>query len=106
MFEVRDAVAADIQAFYGQNPPQSLRARVLVRGDEVLGIAGYYMENGHAVVFSDSKHGIPKMTIWRESLKFMAELNLPAICRCEGSAPFLERLGWQHVEGDVYQWPV
>ncbi len=101
--EVRDAVAADFLSFYGQMPAQSVRAKVLVRGDEVLGIAGYYMENGVAVVFTDNR-ALPKMTIWREAIKFMQSLTIPAICRCtETSGPFLERLGWVHIADGVYR---
>lgn len=103
----RDAVAGDILSFYGRTAPQTLRARVLERDGEVIGIAGYYVLNGHALVFSDNREGIPKMTIWREAVKFMADLKLPAICLAsEDSGAFLKRLGWRHVEGETYQWPV
>lgn len=103
--EVRAAVAADIFAFYGRTAPQSLRAKVLVRDGEVIGLAGHYLMNGVAVVFSESKGDVPKMTVWRESVKFMKTLSLPAICvASDGSGPFLERLGWRHVDGEIYRY--
>lgn len=107
MKTIRDAVASDIVEFYGRTAEQSLRARVLDLDGEVVGIAGYYVLNGHALVFSDNRDGIPKMTIWREAVKFMADLKLPAVCLAsEDSGAFLKRLGWRHVEGEIYQWPV
>lgn len=80
---------------------------MLCRDGEVIGIAGYYLLLGAVLVFSEAKPGIPKMTIWRESLAFMADLKLPAICVAEEtSGRFLERLGWHRAtpDGDVYQW--
>jgi hypothetical protein len=101
------ATQADILAFFDKLPAQSMRAWVLKRNDEVLGVAGFYVSNGVAVVFSDSTDGIPKLRIWRESLKFMRDLKIPAICTTQGSGPFLERLGWIYVgpssDGDVYR---
>lgn len=102
-------MAADLLAFYGKPPPHSVRARVLEQDGEVIGVAGYYILNGMAVVFSDSNRPIPKMTIWREALAMMATIKIPAVCVAnEGSGPFLERLGWVHVTDDetggVYSW--
>lgn len=107
--ESRPATAADFRAFFGREAPHALRARALERNGEVLGLAGWYLAAGKAVVFSDMKPGIPKSLIWREARAFMAELRLPAICvASEGAGPFLERLGWVHVSGsdvgEVYAW--
>lgn len=76
---------------------------------KVVGLAGYYLMGGHAVMFSDGKEGIPKMTIWRESVAMMQSMKLPAICFShDGSGPFLKRLGWTYVgpspDGEVYKW--
>lgn len=107
--ETRPATAADLLAFFGQASPVSVRAQVMTIDGAVVGVAGYYIANGVAVVFSDAKDGIPKMAIWRAAKAFMADFKLPAICVAEeNSGPFLERLGWVHVgpseAGEVYQW--
>lgn len=96
-------------AYFGQKAPQTIRAKVLDVNGEVKGIAGYYLAHGFAVVFSDNKPDIPKMTIWRQAKSLMESLNLPAVCLAtETSGPFLERLGWQFAEetdaGDMYKW--
>ena len=82
-----------------------MRARVLERDGEVVGIAGYYLVGGVAFMFSDNRDDIPKLTIWREAKAMMAEMKLPAICTAtEQSGPFLERLGWVPVGNGVYSW--
>lgn len=73
-------------------------------------VAGYYLKNGQAVVFSDMIEGAPKIRIWREAKVFMEGIALPAVCEAtRGSERFLERLGWVHMqttdECEVYRWP-
>lgn len=97
--------------FFGRLPPRTVRARVLEQDGRVVGLAGYYIAGGVAVMFSDMKEAIPAMTIWRESKAMMAEIKIPAICVAESnSGPFLERLGWvcagPSTDGDVYTWQV
>ncbi len=105
----RLAVADDFQAFYGKPPPRAVRARVLEQGGRVVGVAGYHIVDGVAVMFSDMSEPIPPITIWRESKAFMASMKIPATCIAESySGPFLERLGWVHAghsaDGEVYTW--
>lgn len=105
--KTRPATMADFRSFFGRSAPHTIRARVLEIDGEVMGIAGYYLVNGAAFVFSDNKEGIPMIRIWREAKAFMESLNLPAICMAdENSGPFLERLGWQSVDGEFYKWQV
>lgn len=92
----------DVADFYG-SIPMSMRATVAELDGRVVGIAGYYMAQGVAFVFSDCKAELPKMTIWREAVKYMQGLTIPAICvASEGSERFLERLGWKHLGGNTY----
>lgn len=105
----RPATQADLLTFFGRLPDCSVRARVLEQGGEIVGVAGYFMAGGRAVVFSDLKGDVPNMTIWREAKALMDSLRVPALCIAEnGSGPFLERLGWQYVgpsaDGEVYEW--
>ena len=102
----RDATAADFRAFFGRLPPSAVRAKVLDVDGEVVGIAGYYVTPRAIVVFSGASPGIPKLRIWREALRFMADLKLPAICFCQSpdAARFLERLGWHNAGEEVFTW--
>lgn len=105
----RPATQSDLLAYYGKLPPYAVRARVLEDGGAIVGVAGYHVENGYAVVFSDKAGYIPKITIWREALGMMADIKIRALCVAEsGSGRFLERLGWVFAGnssmGEVYQW--
>ena len=96
-------------AFYGRMPPRSVRVWVLEHDGQVLGLAGYFMQDGKAVLFSDVREGVPKMTIWRAALAFMKSLDMPLVCEgTQKSAAFLERLGWVYVgdndNGMVFEW--
>lgn len=109
MPESRMATQGDILQFFEKLPPQTIRARVLERDGEVVGVAGYFVTGGMAVMFSDKRADIPKMTIWREAVAMMKGMKIPAVCVAEsGSGPFLERLGWKRAgtsaDGDVYTW--
>lgn len=100
--KTRPATAADIHDYFGKSAPKTVRAWVLTVDGKVVGVAGYYISAGNAVVFSDIKDGIPKMTVWRAAVEFMESLNLPVICEgSEGSKSFLERLGWTQVNDDM-----
>ena len=100
----------DIANALGSAPPYSVRAWVLEKNGDVVGIAGYWLAGGRAVVFSDlMQSGMPKVTIWRAAREFMKKLKIPSLCVAqEGSGPFLERLGWDYLgdspDGEVYQW--
>ena len=101
----RSASLCDILDFYGQLPLRSVRAWVMEIDGDVKGIAGYGIDGDALSVFSDVKPGVPKMTIWRQAKKFMGSIPSPAYCRCtETSAPFLERLGWTRLSGDVFKY--
>lgn len=109
MIETRLATADDIFAFYGKMPPRSVRAWAMERDGVVVGLAGYFVAGGRAVMFSDINAPIPAVAIWRASKALMENLRIPAICvGTEKSKPFLERLGWEYVgdssDGMVFEW--
>lgn len=109
MIKSRPATRSDIVKFLGKIPGKSIKARVLEVDGEVAGMAGYYIVNGVAVMFSESNRPLPKMTIWRESKAMMDSIKIPAVCTAEeNSGSFLQRLGWEYAgpspDGDVYTW--
>lgn len=86
-----------------------MRARVLEVDGEVVGIGGYWVLNGVAIVFSDVAGDISPIRIWREAVEFMNDLDMPARCVADaGSEKFLKRLGWVHLgssdDGEVFEW--
>ena len=105
-----------MRAFYGHDLPFSARAWVAEVDGEVIGIAGYYLRGGAALVFSDMREAMKAypVTIMREARRLMARIKVPAVCIADpdlpGSGRFLERLGWRFdrrtEEGDQYTWPI
>lgn len=109
MIKSRPAKASDIEAYFEKSAPQTVRARALEVNGKVVGVAGYYLQSGVAVVFSDNMEEIPKIRIWREAKAIMDSITIPAICFGDDrSGPFLKRLGWhfagQTDVGDLYKW--
>lgn len=107
----REATRRDVIDFFGKLPPSTIRARVLERDGEVIGIAGYWVDNGVAVVFSDydREAGITPARMWKEAVVYMRNLKMPARCLATpGSEKFLTRLGWVHTEttesGEMFEW--
>lgn len=81
---IRDATREDFVAFYGVSPPVTMRAIALARGGELVGIGGYYIDNGVAVVFTDSRSDMTK----REALiagnrihKMLKDLKVDVIAK-------------------------
>lgn len=104
----RGAVASDFQTMFGEGTPRTVRAQVFERDGEILGMIGHYVERGVATVFSDYLVEVPKMTVWRASVRYMKTIKMPCICTgTDETRPFLERLGWEYVgavdDGSVFR---
>lgn len=111
----RLATAADIQAFYGDQPRPTLKALVVTRGDEILGVVGLAREGMRSKYFSEIKEDLrPRLkrmialrTIWR-SIELVRNSRLPVYALAQADEPdahrLLQRLGFIPV-GDHYQWP-
>ncbi len=72
--EVRPATRADFETFYGELPSQTVKAWVAVEDDNPVGIGGYYLSGGMAVVFTDHKD-MSKRDIIRGARALMVELR-------------------------------
>lgn len=112
----REATAADIRAFYGDRPHPTLRARVVTRSGEVLGVIGLAREGRCAKFFSEIKEDLRpslKRTICLrtilQSLDLVRTSRLPVFAIAQADEPdshrVLTRLGFVQLDGDVYQWP-
>lgn len=81
MLTFRDATRADFVAFYGRTPPFTLRAALAERDGEIVGIGGYYLENGVAVAFTDNR-GLTKreaVHCGRKVMAMLRELKVPIV---------------------------
>lgn len=95
--------------FYGQGFQRTIKAIAGVKDGEVLGIAGYYIDMGRAVIFSDLKPGAPKKAIvkgTRATLEMIKRAGLVGVAyrQDESAASFLEHFGFVEFAPGVYEW--
>lgn len=112
----RPATASDIRTFYGDRPHPTLKAFVVARGDEVLGVIGLAREGAKAKYFSEIREDLrPSLrrmialrTIWA-SIELVRQSKLPVYAIAQADEPdahrILNRLGFVQLDGDLYQWP-
>jgi hypothetical protein len=106
-----DASAADIDEFYGDRPGESMHA-IIVRVDgQPAGIIGVAIERARLRAFSEYKpelephlKSIAALRAIKAAQKMFAASRLPLFAVCDGSAALLVRLGFVHVQDDVYLW--
>lgn len=55
MIKIEVASAQRIEEFYGQPPTRTQKSLAVIEDGEVVSIVGVYRDNGHAVLFSDSR---------------------------------------------------
>lgn len=112
----RAATAEDLRQFYEGRPHPTLRARVVMRGNEVLGVIGVAREGAWAKFFSEFKPDLRPHLRRMASLRTIADAmrivrasHLPVYSLAQADEPdshrVLQRLGFTHLDGDVYQWP-
>lgn len=107
MTAVRPATRQDLQRFFGDVPPMTMRAVVAEEDGEILGVAGVKRENGCLVAFSDAaadpaQHKRLAVRMAREVLAMMRGRTVYAVSRTESA--LLPHMGFEHVEGEVWRW--
>ena len=114
---VRLATGADVDAYFGFRPQNSLKAYVALLDGEPMGLVGVsretYWQGGYGKYFADFKdelqpylRSIPIMRAVKKSLKWCDEYRGPMISiaqHAEGCR-MLHRLGFEHMEGAYYAW--
>jgi hypothetical protein len=98
----------------GERPRGAGRAYAAVRGADVLGVCGYYHDEGRLILYSKVK---PELRRWRKVIVRGARLAMAAASRVRapvaalaqedipGSARMLQALGFEQVEDDLYWRP-
>ena len=109
--EVRNATAADVDAFYGERPAQSMRAIAIVKDEKPLAIIGLAFEGDRFQAFSEYKPELEphlkSMTVLRaikQGQAMIAAATLPVVAYSKGNPALLKRLGFVEVPGG-YLWP-
>ncbi len=107
------AKASDIVDFYGQPHGQTLKAMVFKVNDVIMGVTGTCRVDDQILMFSDiKKEFVPylkSMAVLRtiKSMQKIAENSrLPVVATIDEKygPELIERMGFQHVDGDIYVW--
>lgn len=109
---IRFATAADVEAYYGEQPDQTLRAMVIEKDGAPLAIAGLALEGDRFQAFSEFKPEmepyLKSMTVLRFVKRVQAMIQaapLPVVAFSKGDPALLERLGFQKIREGAYLWP-
>jgi hypothetical protein len=115
----RFATASDILKFYGERPPQTLKAIVVVLDEEPVAVVGIANEGGYGKLFSEYKPQLRgklrRMAVLRAikaAMTFVERCPMPVVAVAHPDEPesarILSRLGFEFQEpsdgGDLYQW--
>lgn len=116
MFKARPATQQDFEAINGPMRMTSRASAFDVNG-ELMAVAGYYLQNGRAVIFSAIKPearnvpGFPRtmLRFARQLLDEVNEIGIGALAAADPEIPqsdtLLKHLGFKHEYREVYSWP-
>ena len=107
------ATLEDYLAIYGKPPPRSFQGFVVRKNDEPVAVAGIYLENGAAVVFSQIEKPVSKKTILATAYRVLAiacAKRLTLIAQASSDIPtsesFIRHFGFSPMPGQpgVFRW--
>jgi hypothetical protein len=105
----RYASAADVDKYYGERPPQTIRAAVVTLDDEPVGIAGLSYDGDRYTAFSEFKpelephlKSMPVLRAVKAVQKMILTADLPVIVQNTTNPKLLERLGFIEIQPGVH----
>jgi len=108
----RYATQADVLAFYGRPHEMSMRAVAVIVDEQPVGIIGLAMGVDCCTLFADSKPEIEpylkSMAVYRAialAMKLVKQSKRTVLAIRQPGTDILPRLGFEHVQGEVYRWP-
>lgn len=112
--DVRIATKSDFIELHGRAPAYKMRAYSASIDGRVVGMAGIQYVNGHSIAFCDTGYEIKKykVSLWKfalKSLELLSDERRPIYSFAdpneESAHRWLERIGFEQLEGDEYIWP-
>lgn len=107
----RLAAAADLVRFYGEPQLQTIRAVVVLKGDEPMVVIGVANRKDCATLFSDYKpeayefrHSITVLRAIKKAMQLVKDSKRVVYAIRQEGTDLLVRLGFEHVSGEVYRW--
>lgn len=108
----RFATESDLRQFYGELPRQTVRAVVILLDNEPAGVIGLARDASCEKLFSEHKPEMQQHLRRFEVLRAIKlAMTLVESSKCdvyavrEEGTDVLLRLGFEHVEDDIYKWP-
>lgn len=108
----RFATAADLTRFYGELPRQTIRAVVVLLNGEPAGVIGLARDGGCAKFFSEYRPEVEphlrRFEVLRAiklAMSLVESSTTEVYAVREEGTDVLPRLGFVHVEDDIYKWP-
>lgn len=105
------ATAADIDAYYDGRPRETMRAICIKLDGVPVAIIGLAKEATRDRAFSEYRPAMQpylrSITVGRAIMafvKWLHESRVPVYAISEGTG-LLERIGFQQVSGEIYEWP-
>jgi hypothetical protein len=107
----RFASAADLVQFYGWHPRATVKAVVILLDDEPVAVIGLELSKEGAKFFSDYSDRlkphmkrIPVMRALKLAMTLVESCSRPVYAIDSGESDILVKLGFEHVQDEVYQW--
>jgi hypothetical protein len=105
------ATAADIDEFYGERPGESMRAISVKADGKIVGIVGVAIERTRSRAFSEYKpefaphlKSIAVLRAIKAAQQLFDASRKPVVAVCDGSAALLVRMGFVHLQDNIYLW--
>lgn len=111
----RFASSEDIDRYYGARPGQTLQAVVILMGDQPVAVIGVARQIDHAQFFSEYRetyrphlNSMVTLRALKQAMLIVSKCLLPVYALAEKTEPdsvrLLGRLGFTHVEENLYRW--
>ena len=106
------ATSRDIDAFYQDRPRETLRAVVVRMDGEPVCLIGLAKDVDYDKVFSEYKpvlepylKSITVMRALKQFMKWVESSQVPVYAMSVTDSGILDKLGFEHISGELYQWP-
>ena len=109
MISYRFATAADIDAYYGERPDQTIKALVVLMDEVPMGIVGLELQRDRAVAFSEFNpelephlKSMPVLRAIKAAQALYRASPVPVIVQNTSNPKLLERLGFIEIAPGVH----
>ena len=115
MIDIKPANKSLLDEYYGK-PYPSLKGIVAVKDKKPIGVTGFYVHDGHVVVFADftdelrEEKNFKRIVVkgYKIVLNMLKTTKLPVFAeacpKIKGSEVLLEHMGFTHFDRRIYQW--